>query len=415
MKIVDAEEAASEEEEEQGEGEEEQGEEEGEEEEEEEQGEEQGEEEQGEEEEEEEGEEEQGEEEQGEEEGEGEEGEEEGKEEQEASEVEEEGEEARERAAAQEKARRALKRGEEAFVGLKEAKAVLKQKVNAAIGRGQRSIVDDTEASYNFFITGDSGVGKTSIVKQMMYEPLHALGVLPGKFVEKTPKELQKAGALEEALEEADGGMLFTDEAYGLGNSAATTTHLVALVPPQGGNVANVVAGYKDKMFTWLGTNQGLAARFPHQIDIPAYTADELVDIGALFIKNAGFAELGEEAKEVLREAAEYVVSLSSSTSVLVSRNANAIGAVVNVKGGGAMEVFYAEKGAAGIVEVPDKDKKLTKAHLKAGLAAFKKMVASASAGSSGGGASGGGGGVPGGGGGNNDVDKVRPAKRQTQ
>ena len=79
------------------------------------------------------------------------------------------------------------------------------------------------------------------------------------------------------------------------------------------------------------------------------------------------------------------------------------------------MEVFYAEKGAAGIFEVPDEDKKLTKAHLEAGLAAFKKTVASASAGSSGGGASGGGGGVSGGGGGNNDVDNVRPAKPQTQ
>ena len=195
----------------------------------------------------------------------------------------------------------------------------------------------------------------------------------------KGPSELQK-GKLKAALEEAEGGILFIDEAYGLGSSAATTTQLVGLLQSSGGNVMVVAAGYQGKMKEWLGTNEGLAARFLTLFDIPPPTADDLASIGVGYVQKQGFAELGEDALSALREAAVYIKSLPSEAKV--PRNANAILSVVG-KNTGAVMQFDAEMGRRGGGRVPDQGKVLTKAHIEAGLASFKARV-SAMAGSSG-------------------------------
>ena len=233
---------------------------------------------------------------------------------------------------------------------------------------------------------GDSGFGKTTIVKELLYKPLKDLGVLTGEFVVRSPRQLQAKGALEAALKEAYDGMLFIDEAYGLGSSNATTTQLVGRLPPSGGDVMVVAAGYQGKMKGWLNTNQGLAGRFPTLIDIPSPTADELKSIGVGVVQEQGFAELGVEELDVLREAAKHIKSLPSSEAK-GPRNANAIRRVVGTEG--AMKHFYAEMGRRGGGRVSDNDKVLTNAHIEAGLASFKEYVASVMAGSSGGGSSG--------------------------
>ena len=276
------------------------------------------------------------------------------------------------------------------LVGLAEAKKTADNFIFAAIGRSNDSgivnILEDTVSNYNCIVVGESGVGKTTIIKELLYKPLKDLGVLTGKFVKITPRQLQAKDAPEAALEDADGGMLFIDEAYGLGSSNATTTQLVGRLPPSGGDVMVVAAGYQGKMMGWLNTNEGLPARFPTLIDIPSPTADELKSIGVNYVKDQGFAELGEEELDVLREAAEYIKSLSSSEAK-GPRNANAIRHVVGTEG--AVMHFDAEMGRRGDRGVFDKDKVLVKAHIEAGLASVKAYVASATAGSSGGGSSG--------------------------
>ena len=159
------------------------------------------------------------------------------------------------------------KRRKSKLVALDDVKAKADDFIYAAIGRGISSIVEDEGANYNCLVLGESGVGKTTIVEELLYKPLKDLGVLTGEFVVKGPIELQK-GKLKAALEEAEGGILFIDEAYGLGSSGATTTQLVGLLQSSGGNVMVVAAGYKGKMMEWLGTNEGLAARFPTLFDI---------------------------------------------------------------------------------------------------------------------------------------------------
>jgi len=278
------------------------------------------------------------------------------------------------------------------LVGLVDAKKTADNFIFAAIGRSNDSeivpIYDDNVTNYNCLVLGESGVGKSTIVEKLLYMPLNDLGVLTGDFVVKSPSELQGKGALEKALEEAWGGMLFIDEAYGLGSSVATTTQLVRLLPPSGGNVMVVAAGYQDKMNGWLKTNQGLTGRFSTHINIPSPTADELKSIGVGIVQEQGFAELGVEALDMLGEAAESIKSLPSSEAKGQGpRNANAIRCVVGT--GGAVMHFYAEMGRRGDGVVSDKDKVLTKAHIEAGLASLKEYVTSVTAGSSGGGSSG--------------------------
>jgi hypothetical protein len=141
-----------------------------------------------------------------------------------------------------------------------------------------------------------------------------------------------------------------------------------------------VAAGYQGKMKEWLGTNEGLAARFLTLFDIPPPTADDLASIGVGYVQKQGFAELGEDALSALREAAVYIKSIPSEAKV--PRNANAILSVVG-KNTGAVMQFDAEMGRRGGGRVPDQGKVLTKAHIEAGLASFKARV-SAMAGSSG-------------------------------
>ena len=214
------------------------------------------------------------------------------------------------------------------LVGLANAKKTADNFIFAAIGRSNASgivnILEDKGTNYNCLVLGESGVGKSTIVEELLYKPLKGLGVLTGEFVVRSPRQLQAKGALEAALEEADGGMLFIDEAYGLGSSNATTTQLVARLPPSGGDVMVVAAGYQGKMMGWLNTNEGLFARFPTLIDIPSPTADELKSIGVGVVQEQGFAELGVEELDVLREAAKHIKSLPSSEAK-GPRNANAI------------------------------------------------------------------------------------------
>ena len=272
------------------------------------------------------------------------------------------------------------------LVGLADAKKTADNILFSAIGQGIGTILEDNESNYNCIVVGESGVGKTTIVKELLYKPLKGLGVLTGEFVVMSPRQLQAKGALEAALEDADGGMLFIDEAYGLRSSNATTTQLVGLLPPSGGDVMVVAAGYRGKVMGWLGTNEGLPARFPTIIDIPPPTADELKSIGVGVVQEQGFAELGVEELDVLCEATEHIKALPPSEAK-VPRNANAIRRIVGKEG--AMKHFYAEMGRRGGGRVSDNDKVLTKAHIEAGLASFKEYVASVMAGSSGGGSSG--------------------------
>ena len=142
----------------------------------------------------------------------------------------------------------------------------------------------------NIIVYGPPGVGKTSMVK-MLYEALTAVGILKGKWVHvKSGKGLMGKGTLEKYLADAKDGMLFVDEAYHLEKCRDMNTQLTSTIDPSGGSVMIVIAGYEDRMKSWLSPknrhgNPGLVSRFNHHVLMHPYNADELMLIADLMMK----------------------------------------------------------------------------------------------------------------------------------
>jgi hypothetical protein len=92
---------------------------------------------------------------------------------------------------------------------------------------------------------------------------------------------------MKELFAKAKGGVLFIDEAYALvksddcerdfGQEAINT--MVKLLEDERDNTVVIVAGYADKMSTFLKSNPGLSSRFPFHIVFEDYSAEELYQI----------------------------------------------------------------------------------------------------------------------------------------
>ena len=139
--------------------------------------------------------------------------------------------------------------------------------------------------------TGSPGTGKTTVARIVarMYQ---AIGLLPGgQLVEVDRSSLvagyvgQTALKVQEAINQARGGVLFIDEAYalsadrgaGFGDEAIST--LVKAMEDQRDNLAIIVAGYHEPMQEFIASNQGLKSRFQNTIPFADYKTSELLDI----------------------------------------------------------------------------------------------------------------------------------------
>ena len=166
--------------------------------------------------------------------------------------------------------------------------------------------------NYNVVLYGNSGVGKTATAK-LLYDVLKAMGILTGKFVAVTCKDMQED--VSGCFAEASDGMLFIDEAYGLIKSPATTREMLDHMPKEahpkvGGNVMVVVAGYHKEMREWFDNcNQGLDNRFNHHLLIENYNREELIGIASLYLERFGAKLADDAAAEQLDLAAQYISS----------------------------------------------------------------------------------------------------------
>jgi probable Rubsico expression protein CbbX len=145
--------------------------------------------------------------------------------------------------------------------------------------------------------TGSPGTGKTTVAIRMA-EMLKGLGYLRrGHVVSATRDDLvgeyvgHTAPKTKGVLKRAMGGVLFIDEAYYLYRADNERDYgqeaieiLLQVMETDRDDVVVILAGYRDRMDSFFGSNPGMASRIAHHIDFPDFTADELVRIAELMV-----------------------------------------------------------------------------------------------------------------------------------
>ena len=169
---------------------------------------------------------------------------------------------------------------------------------------------------------GNPGTGKTEVAR-ILSRILHDAEVLDeaklvetdahgllGRYVGETgPKTANK-------INDAMGGVLFIDEAYGLigGNSAGggTTNYgeeaiavLLKEMEDRRGQFCVILAGYKNEMHTLLNANPGFESRLQFSLDFPDYSREELGAIAQVFLAKKKYT-IETTAMERLLDITEY-------------------------------------------------------------------------------------------------------------
>jgi len=184
------------------------------------------------------------------------------------------------------------------MIGLGNVKSVIKKAVSSFKLRKlclERGIRKD-KASMHMVFTGNPGTAKTTVAR-LFAEILKDENVLPmGTFLECGRADLvgDHVGAtaikVKKKFREAQGGVLFIDEAYslcdgyknGYGDEAINT--IVQEMENHREDVIVIFAGYPDQMQQFLDRNPGLTSRVAFRVEFDDYLIDELMSITRLMV-----------------------------------------------------------------------------------------------------------------------------------
>lgn len=200
------------------------------------------------------------------------------------------------------------------MVGLTDVKAVIDNIIASYKMQKMRNgyLKNDAVSSRHMIFTGNPGSAKTTVAR-LVAEILKNEGVLEtGEFVECGRADLigryvgWTAPQVKAKFRQAQGGVLFIDEAYSLVDDTASFADeaintIVQEMENCRDDVIVIFAGYPHKMQEFIEKNEGLKSRIAFHIDFPDYNAEELLKIMRLMMKNSEYTMTAGAEDEVMR------------------------------------------------------------------------------------------------------------------
>lgn len=165
----------------------------------------------------------------------------------------------------------------------------------------------DADHRFHTVVIGPPGVGKTTLANILgeLYLYMGILKPRDGKLVFRTASRSDLIGKFlghtaaqtQEFIDECEGGVLFIDEVYSLGNSekrdsfAKECIDTLNLNLTEKENFVCIIAGYQEEIDEcFFAYNPGLKRRFNFAYNIEEYEPEQLADIFQLKIDKAGWS-----------------------------------------------------------------------------------------------------------------------------
>jgi probable Rubsico expression protein CbbX len=174
--------------------------------------------------------------------------------------------------------------------------------------------LDAPRPNLHMCFTGAPGTGKTTVALRMA-DLLYRLGYLErGHLVHAMRDDLvgefigQTAPRTKLVLDRAMGGVLFIDEAYYLYRAHDSKDYgqeaidiLLQVMENDRDKLVVILAGYKDRMDEFFGSNPGMSSRIAHHLDFAPYQPDELMAIARVMLGQAQYY-FSDEAEAAFRD-----------------------------------------------------------------------------------------------------------------
>jgi len=177
----------------------------------------------------------------------------------------------------------------------------------------------------HMIFSGNAGTGKTTVAR-LLADILYNMGYIEErKITEITPKDLigeysgQTAPKARKTIENALGGILFIDEAYGLaktvsngkGYGAEAVVELLKCMEDYQDRLVIIFAGYHDEMNDFVALNPGLKSRIRYNFEFEDYNEDELIDILYMKLKKLNLT-IDNDAIKTLKRTISFNMKASN-------------------------------------------------------------------------------------------------------